>query len=163
VSELSDTAKAAVILSDHASADASGKINLLGANWQVTGVEATTGLTPSVSVLVLIEVLTKFYGESFAVSLTLLDDTGTPVPQAPGQPGALRGQQLAKAERPSLPGMHLPPGLPCKVQMLLNFPTGLPLQTGRMYKWQLEVDGNTRSDWEAPFFVAGQPPTPVLG
>lgn len=83
--------------------------------------------------------------------------------ELPGQPGAIRVAQLAKIERPSLPGTYLPSDVPSRIQMIMNFPNGLPLQPGRMYKWQLEIDSDSRPEWEASFFIIGPPPAPVMG
>jgi hypothetical protein len=44
-----------------------------------------------------------------------------------GQPDALRVTQLATLQRPAMPGVHLPDTVPCRTQMTLGSPGGLPL------------------------------------
>lgn len=153
-----------MLLADYAAVDAAQKINMLGLGWQVTGLQAT-GYSPGHTVVVLISVPSGYVGESFALSLSLRDSTNEIV-QLPGPAGALqpfRLQQLAKVERPNVAGVHLPADLPGHIQLVLNLPQGLPLPAGRLYRWVLEIDGNTNPQWETGFFVAGPPPPTVLG
>jgi hypothetical protein len=161
VSDISDAAKACVILTDYSSQDASGKMNMLGANWGTT-VITPTGMTPPQTVVVMIDVPARFYGQSFAFSLALNDEVGAPV-ELPGQSGALRVAQVVPVERPAVPGAILPDDLPAKLQIAMSFPTGLPLQAGRTYSWQLQIDGNTRPEWSTVFYVLGPRPAPVVG
>ena len=161
MSELSDSAQARVLLGDFASVDPAGKITVIGAGWTVTGVGQLGGTAPN-AVMAFIDVPSKFYGDSCSVELALFDDTGTPV-NMPGQ-GAIRAAQIAKIERPSVPGApSLPPDFPSRIQILMNFPVGLPLAAGQRYTWRLQIDGNSRPDWEAYFYVLGPPPSPVIG
>lgn len=164
MTDISDNARVKVLLADFASQDASNKINLLGANWSITGLQQT-GLTPAQSLVVFVDVPSRFYGEDFAVSLTLVDEAGDPVtvPSPSGEMQALRVQQLARAERVVMPGANLPPDLPGRVQVVLNFTNGIPLTPGRNYRWRVEIDGNTNAQWEVDFYVVGPPPGPVIG
>jgi hypothetical protein len=160
VSEIADAATAFLLLGDHAAVDAAGKVNFLGAGWTITQI-VQTGLTAPHSVLVMIDVPSKFYGDSVPVSLSLLDDTRQPV-EPPGNP-PIRMAQLAKIERPQMQGVALPQDLPARIQILMGFPMGLPLERGRKYTWQLEIDSTTKPDWETWFYVVGPPPQPVIG
>jgi hypothetical protein len=160
VSEISDSAQVAVLVADALSVDGSGKLNLLGGNFSLTSLQIT-GLTSSHSVVVLIDIPPKFYGDSFAFGLTLVDEADQPV-ELPGQ-GVLRVQQLVPVQRPSVQGAILPPTLPARAQIAMNFSSGLPLRPGQLYKWQVEIDGNKRPEWSTWFYILGPPPTPVLG
>jgi len=149
------------VLSDFANVDGTGKVNALGVNWSITGL-APTGLTPPQTLVALIDIPAKLAGQPFTVCLTLLDESGAAVVPA-GQSDAVRVQQLASVQRPAVPNVILPEELPYKHQVTVNFGNGLPLQPGRMYHWRLEIDGNTRPEWETSFFVAGPPPAPLIG
>lgn len=164
MSDLSENARVKVLHADYASQDASNKVNLLGANWTITAIQPT-GLTPPQSVVVFVDVPPRFHGDNFAVSVTLVDETGDPV-SAPGPTGemqALRIAQLARADRPIAPGVNLPSDLPGRFQMILNFANGIPLAPGARYRWRVEIDGNTHPQWEADFYVVAPPPPPVIG
>ncbi len=160
MSEIAEAATATIVLADYAAVDASNKVNLLGAGWTITQI-IQTGATAPHAVVVFIDVPAKFYGQMVPVSLMLLDDAGRPV-EPPGNP-PIRIAQLAKVERPQLPGIYLPDDLPARIQVVMAFPMGIPLERGRKYKWQLEIDSATKPDWETWFCVAGPPPQPVIG
>ena len=161
MSEISDKASVTVLLADFANADAVGKLNVIGGNWTITGLQPS-GLTAPQSVVVMIDVPSTLAGQSFALAVVLADDTNNPV-QLPGQPGTMRIQQLVQVQSPVLPGVQVPPDIPCKVQMCFGFANGIPLEGGRSYRWLVEIDTNSRPEWAATFFVAGAPPAPVIG
>jgi hypothetical protein len=164
VTELSDNVRVNVLLADHASQDASNKVNLLGAGWFLTAVQQT-GMTPPQAVVVFVDVPARFHGENFALSLTLVNEAGDPV-SVPGPDGtmqSLRVQQLVHADRPALPGASLPADLSGRVQVILNFPNGVPVAPGALYRWRVEIDTNADPQWEASFYVVGPPPAPVIG
>jgi hypothetical protein len=158
-----DEARACLILADYANADAARKLNLLGGGWQVTGL-MPTGLTGPQALVAMIEVPPRLAGTEFPVSLTLLDEGGNPVmvPTPTGGQDALRIAQMAKAETPNVPGVLLQGKVWSRVQVILNFGNGLPLQPGQAYTWKLEIDGTHNPQWAASFLVAA-PPQPVLG
>jgi hypothetical protein len=164
VTEISENARVKVLLADFANQDAAGKVNLLGANWLVTAIQPT-GMTPPQTLVVLVDVPSRFHGEDFAVSVTLLDEAGQPVnvPGPTGEMQRLRVQQLLRAERPVIPGANVPPKVSGRVQVILSFNAGIPLAPGRQYRWRVEIDGNTNPQWEANFYVVGLPPEPVIG
>ena len=80
--------------------------------------------------------------------------TALPQPAPTASPGA---------QAPSAPGMHLPSNLPGRVQIVLGFLQGLPLEAGRTYRFGVELDGRSRDEWSASFHVPGVPPGPVFG
>jgi hypothetical protein len=165
MSEISDNAHVSLMLADYANTDASNKLNMLGAGWMATALQAS-GQTPPHALVVLIEVPPRHYGEEFAVTLTLTDEAGEPVKVGgpTGSPETLRIQQLVKADRPSVAQLYVPPHrLPGRVQLVLNFANGIPLAAGQIYRWAAEIDGNKDDRWQVSFLVAGPPPAPVLG
>lgn len=161
---IAESVRVVVVLADYALADASGKVNVLGAGWHLTGA-GPDGLTPQQSLAVFFEVPPPYVGEQFAVAITLLDEADQPV-QVPGPEGELqplRLQQLVQADRPQAAGVQLPPDLPAQTQIVLSLGGGLPLQPGQAYRWVVEVDGNTNPQWQAGFYVVAPPPPPVFG
>lgn len=159
---IGDEARAGLIIGDYANADSVGKLNLLGGGWQVTGLTAS-GLTGPMALVAAIEVPPKYAGTEFPVSLTLLDEAGEPV-KVPTMGGleALRIAQLVKAEIPNVPGLLLYGKVWSRVQVILNFASGLPLPAGHAYTWKLDIGGVENPQWSANFYVAA-PPQPVMG
>jgi hypothetical protein len=166
VSAIAETARVALVLADYAQNDTSNKAYILGAGWQVTSLQPTTGQTAAQAVVVIIDVNPEHYDEQFAVEVTLHDDANEVVqtPGPTGEPTALRVSQVLKAEKPSTPGHFVPPkALWARVQVTLNFPAGLPIQAGRSYTWRVRIDGDDSRTWDASFHVAGPPPSTVIG
>jgi hypothetical protein len=172
--DLFDHARVVVLLADYIGIDAGGKVNAIGAGFTLTQLQPTglspsegaAGVTGAMHLIALIDVPSKYAGHEFAVSLELRDDsadTAVKLPSPTGVPEPLRIQQMVKAERPSLPGAYLPSDVPCRVQLSLGFPNGLPLTQGGFYSWRLQIDGRDRKDWRAAFHVLGPPPPPVFG
>ncbi len=153
-----------IFLADYALADQSGKVNVLGAHWLLTGLGAQ-GATPQQALVVLFEVPASHTGEQFALSMTLSNGAGQPVQVAgpTGEQQPLRAQQLVQAQRPQIPGVALPSNLPGQGSVVMALLAGLPLAPGQLYTWRVEVDGNTHPQWEASFYVVGPPPPPVFG
>lgn len=154
-----------VLLADYAIADAGGKLNILGAGFNISGIQPT-GLTGPQYIVVMIDVPAKSIGQEFPLGLELRDDaTGKTVTVSgpTGDPDALRVQQLVKAKPPHIAGVYLPSTLWSRVQMVMGFPNGLPLQPGGVYHWRAEVEGQHRPGWSAHFHVAGPPPPAVIG
>lgn len=158
-------AQVAVLVADHIAIDQSGKVTALGAFFTVSGFQSS-GMSAPQFVLVVVTVPPRHVGEEFSLSLELRDldaDTAVMVNGPSGQLEALRVQQLVKIERPSIPGLSLPPNMPANINVSLGFPNGLPLQMGRLYGWRVEIDAQTRPGWLASFAVAAPPPPPVFG
>jgi len=154
-----------VFIADHVSIDGVGKLNALGAGFMVTGVQPT-GLTLPQAIAVIIDIPSRYVGQDFTLSLELRNEaTGSvvTVPGPSGSPEALRLSQLTKVEQPNVPGLHLPSGVPTRVQVVTAFVNGLPLSLGAQYTWRVEIDSQHRKGWTATFYVPGPPPGPVFG
>ncbi|MGW1361467.1 hypothetical protein ACWCQP_29095 [Streptomyces chartreusis] len=161
---IAEDVRALILLSDYANADAAGKANILGAGWQVTGL-LPSGFTAPQTLVVLISVPPRYYGQEFAIALTLCDETGQAV-QLPGPAGnlqAMRIQQIVKGDRPNLPGVLTHDKVWGHAKALVNLPNGLPLQGSHSYEWRLEIEGSTNPQWSTSFYVAGPPSGPVVG
>jgi hypothetical protein len=162
---LIDDAVAVVLLADYISVDAAHKLNALGLGFSIAGLQPA-GVTPPMSVALLVELPARYAGEQFSASLELRDVTTDQVVEFASPAGvqeALRVQQLVPVEKPQMPGVLLPSEAPCRVQMVISFTNGLALTPGHSYAWIGQIDGQGRHDWRAQFYVAGPPPGPVLG
>lgn len=162
---LHDQARVTVLLADYVAVDSSGKLTAVGAAFTLTGLQPD-GHTPPVHVAVLVDVPGSHVGHDFALGVSLVDDaSGQPVlvPGPNGESEALRVAQVVQAQAPSIPGMVVPANVPGRVQLVLGFPQGLPLEIGHSYRWSVELDGQTRPEWSAWFHVPAQAPGPVFG
>lgn len=167
MSRVADLARVAVVLSDYAAADAAGKTNILGAGWAVTAVNPETGTVPPQTLVVLLDFPPELYGEDFSLSIALRDETEDPV-QLPGPAGVLQPMrigQILRVEEPTfMPGAGIPRNkVWAHAQTAFNLSNGLPLPANQMYTWTVEIDGTQKPEWAASFFVAGPPPSPVIG
>jgi len=162
-----DDASVTVFVADHIAIDAAQKITALGAGFLLTGLDPQTGLSAPQHVAVLIDVPAKYVGQQFALSLELRDETVGQLVQVPmpptGQLDALRVQQIVPVNPPQVVGAVLPDGTPIRSQVMLGFPTGLPLIASHRYVWRVEIDGQHCPGWKAVFSVLGPPPGPVFG
>jgi len=162
---LLDEARVTVLLADYVAVDAGGKLTAVGAAFTLTGLQPD-GHTPPMHVAVLVDVPGPLVGQDFSMSVSLRDDeSGAPVlvPGPSGEPEPLRIAQVMRAQPPNVPGLQLPPSLPGRVQVVLGFPAGLPLEVGHSYRWSVELDGASRPEWSAPFHVPAPAPGPVFG
>lgn len=162
---LADDAVVQVFIADHVGIDGGGKLNALGAGFMVSGLQPT-GLTSPQAIAVTIDVPSRYVGQDFTLSLELRNEANgsvVTVPGPSGSPEALRLVQLSKVERPNIPGLHLPPGVPTRVQVVTAFVNGLPLSLGTQYTWRVEIDSQHHKGWTATFYVPGPPPGPVFG
>jgi hypothetical protein len=160
-------ARVLVFVADYAGVDAAQKINAIGAGFTLTGTQPQTGLTPPQHVVVVIDVPTKYVGTDFSLTIELrrddLDQAVT-VPGPAGQPEAMRIQQIVRPEKPQVPqGAQMPSGLYARIQYVLAFPTGLQLPAGVTYRWQVEIEGQTKPGWDSVFHVLAPAPGPVFG
>jgi hypothetical protein len=158
VTEISENARVIVLLADFANQDPANKINLLGANWNLIGVQPNGATFPH-AVVIFVEFPPRFQGQDFTLSVALLDDVGNSVdvPRPEGERQPLRLQQGFRAERPGAPEDIMPPDVPIRIQAILNFHTGIPLTINRQYRWHVEVDDTAKPEWEAKFHVVGPP------
>jgi hypothetical protein len=161
-------ARAVILIADFANVDAGGKLNLLGAGWQVVRRAAPSpGAPPALpphSVVVIIDIPPAHVGEQFAMTLILNDAHGEPVTiENPilGEPQALRIQQLVTVQAAPVPGV--PPGeVAGRVQAVIGL-QALVVDPGIPYTWTLEIDGHRSYHWQAVFFVAREEVPPVFG
>jgi hypothetical protein len=158
--------RAVIFLADHAEDGGNGKVYALGAGIRLVGI-APNGQTPPMSVVVMIDVPSKYVGDDFPISIDLRrDDTNELVRvQMPptGQLEPLRIQQMVRPDPPIVPGLSIPREVGARIQMVLNFANGLVLQPNSLYRWSLEIDGQSNKAWHATFYVIGPPPPPVFG
>ncbi len=161
---LHDDARVTVLLADYVAVDGSGKLTAVGAAFTIAPLQEH-GHTPPLHVAVLVDVPGEAAGQEFSLGLSLVDDHGQPVmvPGPSGQLEPLRVAQLMRAQAPVVPGMAVPTSVPCRVQMVLGFPQGLPLEAGRTYRWAVEFDGNAKPEWGTVFHVPAPAPGPVFG
>lgn len=163
-----EDATVTAFVADHIAMDAAQKLTALGAGFMFAGLDAQTGLSAPQHLAVLIDVPGKYSGQQFALGLELRDETTGQVVQVPsptpGQLDALRVQQIVSvAMPPQVPGATVPDGTPLRSQVVLAFPTGVPLAAGHRYSWRIEIDGQHRPGWKATFAVLGPAPGPVFG
>lgn len=138
--------EAVLILADAAQVDPGGKAHMIGAGWTVTGPDM-----PPQAVVALIDVPWDATNQPHRIELRLLDADGQPVqvPGPTGEPQPLRLDQTVEVGRP--PGV--PSGTEIKVPLAINLGPGLPLTPGQRYRWQLDINGETREHWSAAFYV----------
>jgi hypothetical protein len=161
---IAEDSHAVILLADYVGLDAGNKLNLMGAGYSLAGWMA--GQTAPMHVAVLIDVHGRHAGEQFTFTLELRDRDRNELVSLPGPTGtleAMRISQVATAERPVLVGVPIPHDIPCRVQMQIGFPTGLPLTPGHRYSWRLLIDNTHRKNWVANFYVPELPSGPVFG
>ncbi len=164
---MAEQIRVALLVADFAAGDASGKANVIGAGSPVVSVEPHHGQTTPQSVLALLDVPPTLYEEEFVVTLALHDGLGELVQvSAPsGGTHALRVANVVKAPVPTFAsGIYVPSRMVWgHTQVVLNFPTGLPLERGQLYTWRLSIDSTSDPRWAASFYVPGAEPGPVIG
>ncbi len=138
--------KAHLLLADAAQSDGQGKIGALGLGWTVTGTP-----TPPQAVVILLRVGWNETNRRHNFQLSLLTADGEDAVTAPGPLGEqpLRVEAEFEAGRP----VGIPEGSDIEHNIAINVGAGLPLEQGRRYEWRLHIDGETREEWVAPFFV----------
>jgi hypothetical protein len=160
-----EDAHVTAFVADYLAADASNRITAVGLGFTITGVQPT-GFSAPQYLGVIIRVPSKYTGQQFSLSVHLRDedaDTAVTVPGASGQSETLQVAQVVTVAAAVVPGLYLPPSVACTMQMVMGFPTGLPLTVGKNYAWHVQIDGQSRRHWIAGFHVPGAPPAPVFG
>ena len=76
MSAIAETARVSILLCDFAMVDRANKVNMLGAGWQITGLDRSTGSTAPHSVVVMVDVAPEHFGDSFAFELSLHEASG---------------------------------------------------------------------------------------
>jgi hypothetical protein len=133
--------KATLLLCDAAQAT-DGKLNMLGAGWNVIGPQAAP-----FAIALLIDVPWDETGRSHHFELTLVDADGRPVTPVGGdKPLTVAGD--FNVGRPT----GLREGSDLRMPLAMTFgPLSLP--TGQRYVWHLDIDGQRDESWNAPFDV----------
>ncbi len=160
-----DEATVFLAVADYMAQDSGGKINALGLGFGVSGLQPH-GQTGAIFIAAFVEAPRRFIGETASITLELRNVTDDEVVTAAGPTGlpeALRITQLVKFDPPNAPGIDLGEDFPVRIQVLLGFPIGLPLQAGKTYAWKLRIDERTRPGWQARFHVPATPPGPIIG
>ena len=144
MSDISDSARVSILVSDFANVDGSGKLNTIGAGVAITGIDPQTGQTAPMSLVLICHVDPRFIGRQYAIELALYADDGRLVqPPGPVDAPPIRIGQPVRVEPPQAPrGSYIPPGTVWPgTQMIVNFQNGLPLAAGRSYEWRGSIDG----------------------
>lgn len=167
MSEFFDEAKVSIFMTDHALADATGKLNALGMGWQHTAL-LENGQTPPFVVVAFIDLPGKLAGREFALGVSLVEADSGQVVTAPGPTGqaeAVRVMQRTATPVPQSgqPGVLLPEPTQTRAQVIMGFQQGIPLKADKAYRFYVEIDGQRRKNWYVQFSVLGPPPAPVLG
>lgn len=123
-----------VLIADYIGIDAAMKINAIGANFSIAGVQPN-GFSAPQHVLAMVDVPGKYAGQQFSFSLELRNQDAGTVVSLPGPQGAesqaLRVQQLVLAEQQRPQGMYVPDTFPCRAQIALAMEGGFPSSSGR--------------------------------
>lgn len=161
-----DDAHVTILVADYVGIDGGQKANVLGAGFMAT-MAGPGGMTAPQYVLVMVDLPAKHAGTEFALSLELRDDSSGGAVKLVGPHGqseALRVQMVVKGERVQpTQVVYLPPDLQVRVQHVMGFPNGIPLEAGHSFTWRLEIDGQHRKGWTCSFHVLGPAPSPVFG
>lgn len=136
-----------------------GTLDLLNAGIANVGlVQAEPGLfvLPSLALAIFIETDFAKAGRALQLSVELLDYDGKPV-TVPGHTAAIAMHQSVRP-RPTLG----PAGTPVRAYVFAAL-QGLPLFPDTVYKWKITLDGESKEDWEATFYVAPLDSQPRFG
>lgn len=134
-----------VLLADSAQTDRqTGKVHALGLGW--TSVVVPTTVPIAVIALLMFDTQEEARG-SHAVTLTLLDENGKPVPVTlDGDTLVIRSEVLVEDSR------TLPEHGPVTSSFVVGLGPGIPLEPGHVYRWQAAVDGTEDPLWSASFY-----------
>lgn len=173
MSDVSEAATVRLLIADYISADAVGKLNLIGGGLSIIGTQpdalgASVGNSAPFGIVVSVAVGAELYGTEASFELVLEDSAGKPValPSPDGKgTQTMRIAQNVMLEEPSYPlGMGIPRRtLPARTQWVLMFVAGLPLPPAALYRWRVKIDHDSRDEWTEPFYVPGAPGPVVLG
>jgi len=133
--------KATILLCDAAQAS-DGKLNMLGAGWNVIGPQPAP-----FAIALLFDIPWDETGRSHHFDLTLVDADGRPVvPSGADKPIAVSGD--VNVGRPD----GLREGSDLRMPLAITFGP-LALTPGLRYVWHLDIDGQRDETWVAPFDV----------
>jgi hypothetical protein len=133
--------KVTMLLADHAQA-AEGKLNIIGAGWNVAGPEPSP-----FAIAILFEVPWDRANERHSFRLELVDSDGYAVMVPGGEdesPLVIEGH--FEVGRPA----GVKRGTPLPFPLAMNLPPQ-PIPPGGRYEWRLTVDDETDEDWRLTF------------
>ena len=134
--------KATMVLADAATVS-EGKLNLLGAGWNLIGPQPAP-----TAIGLLLEIPWDEANRRHHLRLTLTNADGHPI-QVRGPDGTEQALELqADVEVGRPPGVRPGTALPVPLAIPL---APLPLAPGQRYVWQLFVDDETRDEWRLTF------------
>jgi hypothetical protein len=153
MSEASRSAHVRIIVADYAVVDGAGKITMVGAGIAIAGINPLNNMTAPFAVVAIVSFDPKLIDASPAVEMSLETHNGQLV-QLPGHP-PLRVGTSQRLTPPTLPdGVDVPrDAVRPKVQILMQFQSGLPLQAGHAYVWRVKVDHEEREEWSETLYV----------
>jgi hypothetical protein len=132
--------KVTMMLADAAQV-AEGKLNVLGAGWNITGPAPAP-----FAIGVIFEIPWHLTNREHKYRLELVDLDGNPVVLPGPEPAPLAFEEAFEVGRPA--GMRQGSYLP--MPRAFNFGP-MPIPPGGHYEWRLTIDGDTREEWRLPF------------
>ena len=165
-------AKVGFLLADYASADASGKLNVVGGLVSFLG--GTQGgqagaiiQSAPFTTVIQVQVPRRYGGQTYALTVELYDITTGQLQQLPTPDGNLepfRAQQAVTVQPVQLPpGLAVPEDSYIGHTMVMNFLAGMPLAAGHSFEWKVSIDGHTRAGWSTRFHILGPDPGLIIG
>lgn len=156
MSESSSAASGIILIADFVNVDAAAKVNIIGGGIQFLGFDAESGLTAPFAVFVNITVnIPSFEDTTASVEVLLVDTDGHPVTiTGPDGANTMRFSQDVDFRPANAAHLQQPPmGFPGNSNIVLNFPSGLPLHVGATYEWIVLMDQTRLAS--TTFFVPG--------
>ncbi|WP_424054412.1 hypothetical protein [Mycobacterium sp.] len=158
------------MLADYMVADPrTTKLTVVGGGISWITAAQNAGQTVPFSVVAIATFAPAFVGQSPAVELLLEDQHGRLVPLpgatgAQGQPQYIRVGISNPLPAAAFPTQRIPQdAVRPRVQILLNFQNGLPLERGHRYTWRVKIDQETRDEWTEWLYVSDPAPGAVVG
>jgi hypothetical protein len=148
-------------MADFVNDDGRGRLNIIGGGINLLGLQPT-GLSSGFFILGKVDIPAKICPVEATIELALLGQDNQVI-QLPGMDRKIRLAQIVTFDRPSVGSGIVPPGLRAGHQMIVNFSTGLPLESGPSFKWSLRVDGDDDRAKVLDFVVVRPPMPPVVG
>lgn len=162
MSEVGDSARVTIVVADYATANDDGKFTIVGAGITLVGFDSkVTNRTAPMSVVAIATFDPEFVGKSPIVELTLETMDGVVVEMPPGgdtPDAAPLPLHIKSGPEPLVPtrlaGLQLPDeAFRPKMQMLMQFSSGLPLTADQRYLWRVTIDGEKRDEWTESLYV----------
>ncbi len=166
MSEAAEAARVSMMLADFALVDDAGKSNIIGGGVNILDYDPTEGLTSRFVFLLEIWVPADFCPVEIPCDIVLRNSDGSIVELPdPAGPQKMRIGQVITIEPPVVRG-HVPKherdALEGRATYVLDFSTGLPLEPGHSYRWEVQL-GGTELIHAYPFAVPGVQSNPVVG